>query len=225
MQHAWTCLRTLFFLFYDRLAQDQLASLHTVWFDPCALWRKRKFVETILVNTLLLTCCQCRYRVLVLCPLPRTVYTEKKSHPHLFQSRDITTPAESELTTEKAVETMEPFCTEWRQSRTEKTRAEGSNCHKEPVCPLVLTSHCEITVYPFTDHLTVIAQLSGCTVMSSIHCTISWSQHPWQIWNLLHFLTSLFSFFGRSTEIHFSQCERLAVALVVNRVLLASFLH
>ena len=37
----------------------------------------------------------------------------------------------SELITEKAVETMEPFSTEWRQSRTEKARAEGSNCHEE----------------------------------------------------------------------------------------------
>ena len=40
----------------------------------------------------------------------------------------------SELITEKAVETMEPLSTEWRQSRTENARAEGSNCHKEPVC-------------------------------------------------------------------------------------------
>ena len=29
-----------------------------VWFHSCALWRKREFVQTILVITILLTCCQ-----------------------------------------------------------------------------------------------------------------------------------------------------------------------
>ena len=37
-----------------------------------------------------------------------------------------------ELITEKEVEAMEPCSTDWRQSRTEETRAEGSHCPEEP---------------------------------------------------------------------------------------------
>ena len=37
-----------------------------------------------------------------------------------------------ELITEKEVEAMEPCSTDWRQSRTEETRSEGSHCLEEP---------------------------------------------------------------------------------------------
>ena len=33
-----------------------------MWFHSCALWRKRRFIETVLVITILRTCCQCRSR-------------------------------------------------------------------------------------------------------------------------------------------------------------------
>ena len=38
----------------------KLVSLHSVWFHSCALWRKKEFIETIVVVTILLTCCQYR---------------------------------------------------------------------------------------------------------------------------------------------------------------------
>ena len=40
--------------------------------------------------------------------------------------------ASRELITEKEVEAMEPCSTDWKQSRTEETRAEGSHCPEEP---------------------------------------------------------------------------------------------
>ena len=67
----------------------------------------------------------------------RTVYTEKKftsTWVMLCRGMNRFMSEASELITEKAVETIEPFSTEWRQSRIEKARAEGSNCHEEQVC-------------------------------------------------------------------------------------------
>ena len=81
--------QSLFYPFYDRLAQGQSVSLHIVWFHSCALWRKRKFIETVLVITILLTCWQYRsrrerinYIFVGSCPVStvfssRTVYTER----------------------------------------------------------------------------------------------------------------------------------------------------
>ena len=71
MQHAWICLRTPFKCLYDRFgSRDWLAQAwglgptclfaHSEISFTCVWWRKRKFVETFLVITILLTCCQYR---------------------------------------------------------------------------------------------------------------------------------------------------------------------
>ena len=62
MQQAWPFLRTSSYPFLWPFCSSQVAKAHTVWFHSCALWRKRDFVETVLVIIILLTCCQYRVR-------------------------------------------------------------------------------------------------------------------------------------------------------------------